>query len=362
MGLWNDIKELNTIAVGDVDNTHPGDEIVVAGNSNKVTVVYGFGHNWITETVFTDSWYITSIAIGDVYPLHPGNEIVIVGWSTYVTLIYKSTESGKWVNERLYHDYDWLYDVAIGDIYPEHPGNEILSVGDPRHVLMINYSTETNTWSSQVIWDDTPDINVIAIGDFNSTHQGSEAAVTGVNVKELKLREIHYNYTTGNWNNFIMGEVEKDPLEMVVGDFYSGHPGDELALVSIQRNVMMVYQDEEKSDWLMEKLWQDTESIRDIAITNIVSEHRGNELVVVGYSNSATLITEATGQVGGWNHSTIFTGGSNLNGIAVGEFDAFHSGVELAVLQSTGKLLKLQPTVDGFNLYTPQTRYLIPAG
>ncbi|MCK5561195.1 MAG: hypothetical protein KAJ51_11395, partial [Thermoplasmata archaeon] len=24
MGLWNDIKELNTIAVGDVDNTHPG--------------------------------------------------------------------------------------------------------------------------------------------------------------------------------------------------------------------------------------------------------------------------------------------------------------------------------------------------
>jgi hypothetical protein len=359
-GLWNDKEELNAIAIGDVDHTHPGDEVVVAGNSNLVTVLSGFGNNWNSTMVYEDDWLITAVAIGDVYPRHPGNEIVIVGWSTYVTMIYKSVETNNWVSERLYHDTDWLYDVAIGDLDPTHPGNEIVWSGDPRYLRMLSYSENTSSWSSKNLWGLTPaDINVITIGDFNATHPGYECAVAGVLVNKINLTEVFYNNFTGKWDVHDMGKLEKDPLEMVAGDFYSGHPGDELALVSIQRNVMMIYQDSIQNAWHKEKLWQDTESIRDIAITNIVPEHQGNELVVVGYSNSATLITEAAG---GWNHSTIFRGGTNLNGLAIGEFDAFHSGLELAVLQSTGKLLKVQPKVDGFNLFTPQSRYLIPAG
>ncbi len=362
LNLWNDNEELNAVAVGDVDKSHNGDEIVVAGESNTVTVIYGFGSSWVAETIFKDSWYVTAIAIGDVYPLHPGNEIVVVGWSTYVTMLYKSTETNKWVSKRLFQDYDWLYDVAIGDIYPEHTGNEIVFVGDPRHVIMLNYSRETDTWGNKILWDNTPDINVVVIGDFNSSHQGSEVAVTGVNVKEIKLREIVYNHSTGKWNTNIMGDVEKDPLDMVAGDFYSGHPGDELALVSIQRSVLMIHQSETFTGWKMEKLWQDIESIRDLEISDIVPEHPGNELVLVGYSNSATILMEGAKSTSGWESTMIYTSDSNLNGVAAGEFDAFHSGGELALLQSVGKLVKLLPEINGFNLFTPQSQYIVPPG
>ncbi|WP_455392149.1 COG1470 family protein [[Eubacterium] cellulosolvens] len=362
MGLWTDSEELFAVAVGDVDATHPGEEIVVGGNSNKVTVVYGFGNSWVIETAFVDSWYITSIAIGDVYPHHPGNEIVLVGWSTYVTLVYKSTDTNKWVSERLYHDYDWLYDVTIGDLDPTHLGNEIISVGDPRHVMMIYFSEDTDKWENKIIWNNTPDINVVAIGNFDSSHKGNELAVTGVNVNELGLREIYYNYSTKKWSVKIIGEVEKDPLEMVIGDFYSGHDGDELALVSIQRHVLMIHEGEGQNEWVMEKLWQDLDSIRDIELADIIPEHPGDELILAGYSDSATVLMEDLENIGNWKTSAIYTSDTNLNGIAAGEFDVFHTGLELAVLQSKGKLLRVMQEVDGFNLFTPQPRYHIPAG
>jgi hypothetical protein len=368
-GLWTDNEELNAVAVGDVDHTHHGDEIVVAGNSNKVTVVYGFGSIWVAEEVYTDDWWITAVAIGDVYPAHPGNEIVIVGWSTKVTLIYKSVETDKWISEVLFQDTDWLYDVAIGDLDPTHEGNEIVWSGDPRILRMLSFSEDTQSWTTKNIWGSpsslTPaDINVITIGDFNATHPGNECAVAGVLVNKINLTEVFYNDSTGKWNVHDMGKLEKDPLEMVAGDFYAGHPGDELALVSIQRNVMMIYQDLENDNWIKEKLWQDTESIRDIEIMDIFSDRAGNELVVVGYSNSATVVMQPSedSQNNDWEYQTIFHGSSNLNGIAAGEFNAFHSGPEIALLQSTGKVLKLQNIVNDFNMFTPQNVYSVPAG
>jgi hypothetical protein len=362
MQLWTDSAELNTVAIGDVDTSHPGDEVVVAGNSNKVTVISGFGTSWAAETVYIDDWVIASVAIGDVYPPHPGNEIVIVGWSTWVTMIYKDEESDKWLNERLYQDYDWLYDVAIGDLDPTHPGNEIVFGGDPRHLLMLNYSEETDTWSSKTIWKETPaDINVIAIGDFDATHTGNECAVAGVLVKELNLTEVSYNYTTGSWDIANIGEVEKEPLEMVCGEFYTGHPGDELALVSIERNILMIYQDN-NNNWVLDKIWEDTESIRDIEIIDILPQQTGNELIVVGYSNSATIIHENSSTTTGWEATRIFTTNANLFTVAVGEFDALHSGNELAVIQSGGKLLKLQFETTRFNVFMPNPEVTIPAG
>ncbi len=368
LNLWNDNKELYAVAVGDVDETHPGDEIVVAGESNKVTVVYGYGNSWVAETAYEDEWYITSIAIGDVYPHHSGNEIVIVGWSAYVTLIYKSVETNKWVSEVLFQDTDWLYDVAIGDLDPTHDGNEIVWSGDPRILRMLSYSEDTKSWESKNLWGSpsslTPaDINVITIGDFNATHPGNECAVAGVLVHKINLTEVFYNYSTGKWNVHDMGKLEKDPLEMVAGDFYSGHSGDELALVSIQRNVMMIYQNTENNEWVKDKLWQDIESIRDIEIFDIIPEHVGNELVIAGYSNSATILMENQKKPNGWEDSTIYTAaGTNLNGVSIGEFDAFHSGMEIAIIQSVGKLYKLQYKTSGFNLLTPQHQYMTPAG
>ncbi len=361
-GLWADAEELTAVAVGDVDGSHPGDEVVVGGDSNKVTVMSGFGKTWAAETIFEDSWYITSLAIGDVYPHHIGNEIIVVGRSENVTMIYKAEELDKWISVVLFEDYDWLYDIAIGDIDPTHPGNEIVTVGDPRHVMMFSYSTKTDTWKNKIIWNNTPDINAVAIGDFDAGHAGNEVVVSGVNVKEVKLREIFYNHSTNNWNMKIMGEIEKEPLEIVIGDFYSGHQGDEIAIVSIVRNVLMVHQGDTNDDWVYEKLWQDTESIRDIEIADVISTHPGNELFAVGYSNSATVLMENPTEPTTWESNKIYTGSTNLNGIAIGEFDTFHSGLELACLQSTGKLFKLQHEVPGFNLFTPQPQLSVPAG
>lgn len=366
--LWDDADEFFTVAVGDVDHEHPGDEIVVAGDSapekpSKVTVVYGFGNTWVAETIFNENWWVHDIEIGDVYPPHPGNEILIVGRSTYVTMIYKSTVTNKWVSERIYHDYDWLFDIAIGDIDPNHFGNETAWVGDPRHVMMANYSMETNTWSSKEIWADPPDgMNVIEIGDFDPLHQGNEVAVSGANVAEIKLREISYNYSTGVWDNAIIGDVEILPKRMVIGEFYSHHPGDELALISIQKNVVLVHRTEAMNSWVLEKLWQDAESIMDLEIVDIDPSHPGNELIVAGNSKSVTLLMDNPAEPNSWDTRTILTTRSSLNGIAMGEFDSFHSGIEFAVIQTKGKLLRLKYEQSGFGLFTPQLQYSVVSG
>ena len=367
--MWNDNKVLNVVEVGDVDHTHPGDEVVVGGESNKLTVIYGFGETWVTETAYVpkeDDWIITSIAIGDIYPHHPGNEIVMVGWSKYVTMVYKSVETNKWVSERLYKDIDWLYDVTIGDIDPTHPGNEIITVGDPRHVLMIYYSNETHSWENKELWANTPaDINVVAIGDFDSYSKGSELAIATVQTQLLNLTEIFYNRSSGKWNRHDLGELEKEPLEMVIGDFYSGHKGNELALVSIQRNVQMIYQGGTQNEWHKKNLWRDTESIRDVVIADIIEDELGNELVVAGYSDTVTLIHESSQSSETWESTTTFHGSSNIVNLGVGEFDSFHTGLELVFLEAlkdNGRVQKLQKNNLGFNLFTPQPDYEVPAG
>ena len=103
-----------------------------------------------------------------------------------------------------------------------------------------------------------------------------------------------------------MSEVEKEPLEMVVGDFYSGHTGNELALVSIQRNILMIYHDQINHSWHLEKLWQDSESVRDIEISDILPDRPGSELVVVGYSNFAHVIFSVTPKMSSRVHSGRF--------------------------------------------------------
>jgi hypothetical protein len=87
---------------------------------------------------------------------------------------------------------------------------------------------------------------------------------------------------------------------------------------------------------------------------DILPEHLGNELVVVGNSNSVTIVYEDSESSSGWSTINIFTTNSNLNGIAVGEFDALGSDNEIAIIQSGAKLLKVQYEVPGYILYTPE--------
>ncbi len=367
--LWDEKKDLNDVVVGDVDSSYPGDEIVVGGESEKVFVLYDLGNTFFKEMVFKDHWYITAIAIGDVYPKHQGNEIVVVGWSTNVTMIYKSLETNEWVVKRLYDDRDWLYDVSIGDIDPTTPGNEIAVVGDPKHVLILSFSEETNSWKHRKIEKDSNGnilkggFSVISIGNFDSEHKGNEMFVTGPTASVGQPSEIlegYYNYSSGKWDIVVIGEVENQPIEVAIGDFYSKHPGNECALVSIKRSVLLIYQNYANS-WILESIWTDSESIQDVAIYDLVLEHDGNELVVAGYSNYATILIENQSKPSMWESITIFGTDTNLNGVSVGEFDALHHGCELAIIQSN-RLIKVQFETPRFNLYTPQKRIIVPAG
>jgi hypothetical protein len=375
-GLWTDKEEINDIAIGDVDSSHPGDEIVVGGNADKgrkgkVLVIYGFGSSWVKERIFLDDWQVYGVAIGDVYPKHPGNEIVVVGWSNKVTLIYKSLDSNEWITKRLYHDTDWIYDVDIGDLDPTNPGNEIAVVGDPKHVLILYYSNETDSWENRLIEKDVKGGNVsggftiVSIGNFDSNHPGEEMIISGPTSSVTEPNDVlegYYNTSSSRWEIVEIGEVENQPIEMVIGDFYSKHPGNECALVSIKRSVLMIYQDIGNNEWVMENIWTDSESIQDVALFDIIPDNEKDELVAVGYSNSATILMENTQEQSGWENRNIYSGDLNLNGVAVGNFDTFHHGPEIAILKSGGNVIKVQSEQNRFNLFMPEAQFSVPAG
>lgn len=345
---------INDIAVGDIDPDFEGDETIVVGRSEKVTLITGSYNCWNTQTIYTDTWEITAVAIGDVDPAHPGNELVIVGMSCWVTVIYKN--NGQWIGERIFRDYDFILDVAIGDIDPVHEGNEILIGGDSCRIVML-YKTGNN-WSSEILLHDLSanSYNAIAIGEFDESNSFTEAVILDTAFRVTELTKLN-----NSWNIQPIWSDRTFLYDVAIGDFYSNHPETELVIVGESQNVTMIFGN--STYWNVTNIWKDKAALRDVAIGDFDPTHDGNELIVVGLSNKvsnkATLLKENDTN---WEVQTLWIDSNYLISVGIGEFDSLHNHNEIAVATYSGKVFNLEFENFEFLLAPIQQNQTVTAG
>lgn len=189
-GGWNATKiELDepviSVAIGDFDQQHRGNECVVTGTFRAMTEIAYLGSDqWLTERIWKSEDHHPKATVGDVYPAHSGNEIVVVGGLERVFLVYQ-TET-NWTSTLIWEDqdpkgYHYLYSVAVGEIGISQDTNEIVTGSYWGGLFEIYFSGET--WKGNMVWDTKADnlgydsLLRVVIADVDFGHEGNEIIV-----------------------------------------------------------------------------------------------------------------------------------------------------------------------------------------
>jgi hypothetical protein len=236
--LWEDIAELESVVISDIDPAHAGNEIIVAGYSGKITKIFKDRDSWTAHTIVTHSSPITRIAV-PIDPAGPswmligdqsGNVIRVDLLSLHTSVIFTA--------------YTMIYDIEIGKALPR---SDLLTykgfVLNRRDLIMIDGNEVFIVWSykGQDWWNDLTDV---VVGDFDDGHYGLEVAVVGEMGKAVYLiARAEYEDQTppttlddydGLWHctDFTITLTAKDDLSGVKETFYKINNGPVMSVES----------------------------------------------------------------------------------------------------------------------------------
>jgi hypothetical protein len=350
---WADSERLWTAKIGDVWPGHPGNEIVVGGDSNWTTMIYGHEDSWQAVRLFQEAWYVTNIAIGHVDPDIPGNQIVNVGWHGNVSMIYWDNATQKWKHVELVNGLKahlaWGYGVAIGPFDPRHPGNQVAITDDNGQLVLVRKNG--TGWAYEVIWKDggpgitNPYLETVLLSEVDSTHPGNEIVVTG---GSRWVTELYYNTTDQTWTVKRLWRDRKAPVAIAVGDLDSRYQGNQIAVVGFSKNLTVLHWN--GTGWAPEQVYHDSDAIYDARVGEI-QPGMGPEVVMGGWSSNVTA--HRSFSVTAWDSRIIYKDPAYVLGLAIGDCDDLHPGNEIIVVDNSGVVTKLQYETPDFVLYSP---------
>ena len=241
------------VAIGDIDYEHGGNEIVVVGESEEPPDYHTRGIVVLLSRVRNGEWDATeieldesliSVAVGDFDQHHYGDECVVTGtFGTVTEIAYVGSD--QWLTKQIWKSQDRYPKATVGDVYPAHVGNEIVIVGGGERAFII-YQTETN-WTSALIWEDSdPEsyhyLYSVAIGEMDLDHDSNEV-LTGSYWGGLF--KIYFDGETWrgdmmldrNWDNLGLASL----ASVVIIDVDSSHVGNEIFVGSDTGRVIMLY-------------------------------------------------------------------------------------------------------------------------
>jgi hypothetical protein len=143
--IWIDMEQSGwVVEIGDVDVSHPGNEVVFGTRYSNSFLVQGYDgagqHPY--EVVFTGETTphprsIWDVALGDFLAESPGLEIAGVDQSGHVYLVWR--ESGEWHGETVWTDTGSpLYAVAACDVDAGSPGDDMLVAGQSGELILLS--------------------------------------------------------------------------------------------------------------------------------------------------------------------------------------------------------------------------------
>ena len=184
-----------------------------------------------------------------------------------------------------------------------------------------------NIYLGYVPWKD---INGLAVGNFDSGHPGNEI----VAVSDTDAIGIFGH--GDSWRSQLLHRDATLILGVAVGDFDPSNPGEEIVVVGQSGKVAEIYG--ARTIWNVRFLYQDPMDLEHAIVADIDGDGH-NEILVGGSSGKLTMIT---GNGTDWTARVIFTVPTGIAGIATGDFDSNHPGNEIAVIGlRDGKLFEV---------------------
>lgn len=148
-------------------------------------------------------------------------------------------------------------------------------------------------------------------------------------------------HTESGWQTLVALQTKAKLGGCVVADLIADEPGDEIAVVASTGTVFMVRR--VGSDWMTELVCEMPGEMIQIAAGDLDPRIPGDELVFVGAKTGGEddggpgVAVYAWRQDDRWHHERILEDSKLLHGVAVGDFDPEHPGVEAMVAGYTHK-------------------------
>jgi hypothetical protein len=323
---------LGGMALGDLDPTTAGAELVAVSGNGQVWLAYTkvgktgadrFG----TRCIHHGRGELIMGAIGDVDPRHPGNEFVGVGMvdgpeslAGPGQAVMVSGSGDNWQATPIFQDDHMIHGVAIGDVSARHPGQEVITAGFNHRVTLLHF--EAGRFVPEVIYTANDRLKIAAVGDLLPERDGLEVAVCSSDGTAVVLWE-----TDLGWKHQVLyeGTAGQSRLAVIEGGLLVG--GDDGTVVYIHRVA---------KHWRTEFLFRDAHKIRGTAVGDVDPERLGEEFYVCGYSRVVTQLWHDLN--GMWVNRPIFTAPRPLHHLLIGDFDPTQAGVELYTCGHDGKV------------------------
>ncbi len=124
-------------ALGDVYPDRPGLEVVVVTGAGEVHVISRAAGLWVADTPLTSPGELIQVAVGDILEERPGDEILAGGMAAGTEddpgpgklWVCGRTRKGKWYSEPVLEPTALVHAVLIDDFDPDFRGPEAYSAG-----------------------------------------------------------------------------------------------------------------------------------------------------------------------------------------------------------------------------------------
>ena len=352
------IKELNYsihggslaggVDYGNFDNDSYQEMLVVGGSSEgRLNLIeYNLVDNDFESHLL---WWdpngaLVDVAVGELNETLSGPEILVGGFSGNLTLLnYNGVTAANqtiWSSK----NYTSIFGLAIGEL-DGTVGNEI-AIADGSNLEVYILTFNNGSWSEITVEVDDPPRNVF-IGDFDQNHLGNELLVTCINGTVYRV-----TYETNQWSAFEIFRDSQAALSVVIDDLNATHPGSEVVLASLSWNVTLLWGS--GTNWYNKTVWHASGALEGIAYGDFDHLHEGKELCITGYSNTAIMLYETEAS---WYNEIIFYDPNplqtELNGALIADFYPHNSGDELIINGFTGTIWMLVFRPPDFNLSSP---------
>jgi hypothetical protein len=265
--------EMIQVAVGDVRPERTGLEIVAvgmaegdegSGGSGATYVLSRQGDGWESERVLTDSALVHGVAVGDLDPTRPGNEILCVGYSNNATLVFR--EGGAWETEVVAtlgsagkNAIAWKGGAAVGT-----SGGKILHVLRGRDAFSATTIDTAEGGQSRLgtdgtrllsarddgglglvekrmrvdIYKEGAKLRGAVLADLDASVPGVEAATAGYEMKVTLLVRKE-----GEWSGRTIFEDDARLHHLAAGELLPDSPGLELVTCGYSKKLFVLYRE-----------------------------------------------------------------------------------------------------------------------
>ncbi len=322
-------EKLGGCAVGDVDPTKPGNEIVAVGVSGTVYLVSFVDDAWRHEVIGEASGEMVQVAVGDVDPNaeHPALEIVVVG-------VAEGTEDdggegaahvlwfddGEWVMREIHRSPSLLHAVYIADGVGDRPnldgtiGSEVVLAGFDDELVVLDLTDDG--WVAEVA-------GTLPGAAKNMVEHRDGVAIACADGSLLLLRR-----PADAWQLELLDRAPAGNARMATD-------GERL-LVARDDGGLGLY-----TDGVREDIHRGSDKLRGAVLANVDPTHPGVEAVTGGYENTVTVLLQDGDD---WDDTEVFEDGDRLHHLASGHLSNLGSSIFVVACGYSGRIIVLRRT------------------